>query len=131
MQTVASGTTPFPRYDPTQRYEVKTFDVEYRRDGESAWLARIYQPQGSGPFPALMDIHGGAWTMSDRTSNEPMATGLAASGLVVAALDFRQAPDHPYPANVQDVNYGTRWFKAHAREWGGDPRQLGGLGGSS
>ena len=94
MQTVAPE-TPFPTYDPSARYEVKTFDVEYRRDGDTALLVRIYQPQGTGPFPAMMDIHGGAWTMSDRTGNEPMATALAASGLVVAALDFRQAPQHP------------------------------------
>jgi hypothetical protein len=131
MRTVAPETTPFPRYDPAARYDVETYDVEYRRDAETVWLARIYQPQGPGPFPALMDVHGGAWTTSDRTSNAPMANALAASGLVVVALDFRLAPDHPYPASVQDTNYGTRWFKAHAHEYNADPRHLGGLGGSS
>jgi acetyl esterase len=131
MQTAARETTPFPRYDPAARYDVKSFDVEYRRDGETDWLARIYQPQGPGPFPALMDVHGGAWTTSDRTSNAPMAYALAQSGLAVVALDFRLAPRHPYPASVQDTNYGTRWFKAHAREYNADPRHLGGLGGSS
>ncbi len=131
MQSVAPETTPFPTYDPAAQYEVKTFDVEYRRDGDTTWLARIYQPQGPGPFPGMMDIHGGAWTMSDRTANAPMASALAASGLVVAALDFRQAPQHPYPASIADTNYGTRWFKAHAREYNADPRHVGGLGGSS
>jgi acetyl esterase/lipase len=95
MQTVAPETRPFPRYDPAARYDVKTFDVAYRRDGETDWLARIYQPQGPGPFPALMDVHGGAWTTSDRTSNAPMANALAQSGLVVVALDFRLAPGIP------------------------------------
>jgi len=131
MQTAARETTPFPTYDPSRSYEVKTFDVEYRRDGDTPLLVRIYQPQGSGPFPAMMDIHGGAWTMSDRTANAPMAQALAASGLVVAALDFRQAPQHPYPASIVDTNYGTRWFKAHAHEFNADPRHVGGLGGSS
>ena len=131
MQSTVSASRPFPGYDPAQRYEVVVRDVEYRRDGDDAWLARVYQPQGAGPFPALLDVHGGAWTMSDRTSNEPMNQALAASGLVVAAVDFRQAPAHPYPASIVDVNYATRWLKAHAADFNADPRHLGGLGASS
>jgi acetyl esterase len=127
----AAPTTPFPTYDPSRRFEVETIDVEYLRHGDEALLMRIYRPQGTGPFPAMIDIHGGAWTMSDRTGNGPMASALAACGLVVAAPDFRQAPQHPYPANVVDINYATRWFKAHAQEWGADPRHVGGLGASS
>ncbi len=69
--------------------------------------------------------------MSDRSSNEPMDRALAASGLVVAAIDFRLAPHHPYPASLSDINYATRWLKTHAGEFGADPRHLGGLGSSS
>jgi acetyl esterase/lipase len=131
MQTTAPGSARFPAYDPTAQYEVTTTDVEYRRDGDQSWLATIYRPRGAGPFPAVLDVHGGAWTMADRSSNEPMDRPLAASGLVVAAIDFRLAPDHPYPASLADVNYATRWLKAHASEYGADPRHLGGLGTSS
>ena len=56
-------------YDPTRRYDVQTRDVEYRRDGSRSWLAMIYQPQGPGPFPAVLDIHGGAWNNGTRTDN--------------------------------------------------------------
>src|SRR4051794_32747907 len=131
MQTTVAEAERFPTYDPAGRYEITTTDVEYRHDGEQSWLVRIYQPRGTGPFPALLDVHGGAWSMSDRHGNAHMDEALAASGLVVAAIDFRLAPQHAYPASLEDVNYGTRWLKAHAREFGADPRHLGGLGTSS
>jgi acetyl esterase/lipase len=94
-------------------------------------MARIYQPLGEGPFPALLDVHGGAWNNQDRTANAPMDKRLAASGILVAAIDLRLAPQAPYPASVADANYGIRWLKAKAREWKGDPATVGVLGSSS
>jgi acetyl esterase/lipase len=118
-------------YDPEARYEVKVYDVIYRRDQDGSWAGRIYRPEGVGPFPAVLDVHGGAWTRGGYTDNERMDGGLAASGLVVAAIACRQAPKYPYPAQVADVNYGTRWLKAHARDFNADPHAVGGLGTSS
>ena len=85
-------------YDPAKHYEIKVWDVEFRRDPVRTLMARIYQPQGSGPFPALLDLHGGAWNNQDRTANAPMDESLAASGLLVVAIDLRRAPEAPYPA---------------------------------
>ena len=76
-------------YDPTRRFDFKVEDIEYRRDSDQSWLAMVYQPQGTGPFPALLDIHGGAWNNGDRTNNPAIAEGLAASGVVVVSIDFR------------------------------------------
>jgi acetyl esterase/lipase len=118
-------------YDPSKHYEIKVWDVEFRRDPVRTLMARIYQPQGDGPFPALLDLHGGAWNNQDRTANAPMDENLAASGLLVVAIDLRRAPEAPYPASVQDANYGVRWLKAKTREWSGDPTTLGALGSSS
>jgi acetyl esterase/lipase len=56
---------------------------------------------------------------------------LAASGIVVFSVDFRQAPQHPYPEPLEDINFATRWFKAHAAEFDAAPDTLGGLGTSS
>ncbi len=131
MQTSVGPSQAFPQYDPAAQYEVSTEDVEYRREGGEAWLARVYRPRGAGPFPALLDVHGGAWSMGDRLNDAPMDAALAASGMVVVAVDFRLAPQHPYPASLADVNYATRWLKAHAADFGADPRHLGGLGSSS
>ncbi len=100
-------------------YEVEVQDVEYQRLEGKSWLARVYRPKGTGPFPAVIDVHGGAWVNGDRTNNESIDRALAARGIVVAALDFRQPPDGGYPASVCDVNLGVRWLKAHAREFGG------------
>ena len=119
------------RYNPDQVFPVETTDVEYRNDGENSWLATIYQPKGTGPFPALLDVHGGAWNRGERANNRIMDSALAASGIVVAAIDFRLAPEHPYPAQVVDTNYATRWLKAHARDFNADPDSVGALGSSS
>jgi acetyl esterase len=118
-------------YDPTQRYDVKVEDVEYRRDSEQSWLAMIYRPQGPGPFPALLDIHGGAWNNGDRTNNPALAEGLAASGVVVVSIDFRCGGTYPYPSSLADINYATRWLKMHAADFNADAATVGGLGVSS
>jgi acetyl esterase len=118
-------------YDPARRYEFKVEDVEYRRDGEQSWLALMYQPQGAGPFPALLDIHGGAWNNGDRKNNPAVAEGLAASGVVVASIDFRMGGQYPYPSSLGDINYATRWLKIHAADFNADPATVGGLGISS
>jgi acetyl esterase len=118
-------------YDPSKQYETKVWDVEYRRDPARNLLARIYQPQGGGPFPVLLDLHGGAWNDQDRTANAPMDERLAASGILVVAIDLRRAKEAPYPASVSDANYGVRWLKSRAREWNGDPQTIGALGSSS
>ncbi len=118
-------------YNPSQSFNVAVREAEYRSAAGESWLARIYQPEGEGPFPAMLDVHGGAWNRGDLSNDEVMNRALAASGLVVAAIDFRLAPAHPYPAQVQDVNYATRWLKAHAAEFNADPLTVGGMGSSS
>ncbi|MBI2886491.1 MAG: alpha/beta hydrolase [Chloroflexi bacterium] len=120
-----------PRYAPTGEYQVQARDVVYRRDGDRDWLATLYQPQGTGPFPALLDVHGGVWSGGSRASDALIDQSLAASGIVVLAIDFRLAPQHPYPAQVADVHYATRWLKAHARDFNADAATVGGLGASS
>lgn len=119
-------------YNPAARFEIKEWDVDFRRaPGGRALKARIYQPQGVGPFPVLLDLHGGAWNDKDRFANVPMDQNLAQSGILVVAIDMTLAKEAPYPASVQDANYGVRWLKAKAREWKGDPATLGVLGSST
>jgi acetyl esterase len=102
-----------------------TEDIEYRTVGGERLLAKLYRPQGEGPFPAVVGVHGGAWTSGDRNNNHVIDAALAAAGVVVLALDFRLAPKAPYPASVADVNFGTRWLKAHAEELGSRPDWVG------
>jgi acetyl esterase len=110
--------------------EIEVQDVEYQRQGERAFLARVYQPRGPGPFPTLIDVHGGAWHIGDRLNNAAIDHGLAGRGILVVAIDFRQSQDAPYPASLIDVNLGVRWLKAHATDFNGTPN-VAGLGSSS
>jgi acetyl esterase/lipase len=112
-------------------YEFKVEDVEYSRHGGTPLLARLYRPQGSGPFPIMVELHGGAWCRSDRLADKVIHESLAKSGVVVAALDFRQPPVAPYPASFQDIHYGIRWVKARAAELGSRPDMVGSMGNSS
>ena len=108
-----------------------TEDVEYRNIQGMPLLAKLYRPQGTGPFPAVVGVHGGAWTSGDRNNNQVIDAALAAAGVVVLALDFRLAPEAPYPASVADVNFGTRWLKAHAEKFGSRVDWVGMVAGSS
>jgi acetyl esterase/lipase len=119
-------------YNPGAHVDVTVREIEFRRTKAGRTLmARIYQPSGAGPFPTILDLHGGAWNGKDRKAEEPMDRVLAASGVLVVAIDLTLAPEAPYPACVQDANYGVRWLKAKAASWNGDPSKIGIYGSSS
>jgi acetyl esterase/lipase len=105
-------------------------DVEYLRHGDKPLLARVFKPRGAGPFPALVECHGGAWCMSDRTTERQRHQFMASRGIVSIALDFRSGNEDPYPASVQDINYAVRWAKLNAHALKSRP-DLVGLSGQS
>jgi acetyl esterase/lipase len=120
------------RFDPAGPYDVTYEDVEYGGPEDEPLLARLYRPIGAdGPLPALVDVHGGAWSYFDRLVDFHIDRGLAACGMLVAAIDFRQGPAHRYPTAVADVVAGIRFVKAHARSLGVRPDSVGLIGGSS
>ena len=94
--------------------EYDVTDVEYLRHGTTPLLARLYIPRGKGTFRCVVEVHGGVWTLNDRTHTEPVHIALAQAGIAVAALDFRQGAEGAYPLSVADVHYGIRWTKANA-----------------
>jgi acetyl esterase len=106
-------------------------DVEYQRQNDQPLLARLYQPIGPGPFPAVLEVHGGAWTGGDRFNNVAIAEALAADGIVVLSIDFRMPPVAGYPDTIADVNLGIRWLKANAEKFNSRASLVGGLGSSS
>jgi acetyl esterase len=111
-------------------YQVTTEDIEYRA-GDVPLEARLYRPRGTGPFPAVVGVHGGAWTSGDRLNNAILDGAVAAAGVVVLALDFRLAPRWPYPASVADISFGIRWLKARARQFDSRADWVGAVGSSS
>ncbi len=106
-------------------------DIEYQRPGGTPLLARLYRPEGTGPFPAVLEVHGGAWTGGDRLNNVSIAEDLARNGVLVMSIDFRMPPVAGYPDTVADVNLGIRWLKAHAAAYNSKPELVGALGTSS
>jgi acetyl esterase len=118
-------------YDPAAHYDLDVTTVTYY-EGEGLSLPMtIFAPRGDGPFPALLRVHGGAWNVGKREGAEPIDRQIAECGMVVAAIDFRLAPAHPYPAQVQDTNFAVRWLKLHAAEYNIDLASFGGAGDSS
>jgi acetyl esterase len=113
----------------TADYDVE--DVEYLRHGDKPLLATIYKPHGAGPFPAMVECHGGAWCQSERMTEKLRHQHMASHGVVSIALDFRSGNEDPYPASVQDINYAVRWAKANARALKTRPDLIGLSGQSS
>ena len=112
-------------------YELDIEDIEYLRHGDKPLLARLYQPRGTGPFPLIVDLHGGAWCRGNRLNDAAFNEDMARNGIVVAALDFRMPPDAAYPGSMADINYGIRWLKTRAGELRTRPDKIGILGISS
>ena len=113
----------------TTAYDVK--DVEYLRHGDKPLLARMFTPRGEGPFPALVECHGGAWCLCDRMTEHLRHEYMASHGIVSIALDFRSGNEARYPASAQDINYAVRWAKLHARDLKTRPDLVGISGQSS
>lgn len=90
-------------------------DVEYLRHDDKPLLARVYRPEGEGPFPCIVELHGGGWSIFDRTRGKNLHESLARNGVVVVALDFRQGAEGAYPRSLADIHYAIRWVKANAQ----------------
>jgi acetyl esterase len=112
-------------------HQVDIEEVEYVKHGTSPYLARLFKPRGTGPFPIMVSLHGGAWCRETRMTDEPIHEALAKNGVAVVSLDFRMPPDASYPGSMIDINYGIRWTKANAAKLGGRAEAVGVMGTSS
>lgn len=94
--------------------------------------ARHIKPEHGGAEGHLLYLHGGAYVSGGLTSHTPLAALVAqAAGTEAWLLDYRLAPEHPYPAAVEDVWAVTRWVAAHAAELGADPARIAVAGDSA
>lgn len=86
---------------------------------------RIYRPRTAGPHPTVVYFHGGGWVFGDlETHDSPCRTLCADVDAVVMSVDYRLAPEHPFPAGLEDALTATRWAGDHIDELGGDPARL-------
>ena len=119
-----------PAQSPAASHAFTTEDIEYIRHGDTPQRLTLYRPTGDGPFPMIIDLHGGAWSQGDRADCDARDQVLAASGFVVAAMNFRHGADG-YLACMADINYGIRWMKANAARFNGRADKVGLSGTSS
>ncbi len=114
------------------RYDVEHHDEVYAIVDGHELHARVFVPVGAPPGrPGVIDVHGGCWALFDRKVDRFQCERLAAAGAVVAAVDFRQAPEGRWPDPVADVAAAVRWLKAHADRFELDPDAVLLMGGSS
>jgi acetyl esterase len=92
---------------------------------------RVYVPEGRVPQPILVYFHGGGFVIGDLESHDPICRVLAGRiPAIVVAVDYRLAPEHPFPAALDDCYAATCWVAEHARDLAGDPARLA-VGGDS
>jgi len=106
-------------------------NLTYREVGGEKLELDAYIPLGDGIRPGVMVIYGGGWILGSKQLSGPMAEMLAERGYVAFAMNYRLAPQHPFPAAVDDVRASTAWVRDHAAEFGLDPGRIGAIGGSA
>lgn len=100
-------------------------DIEYVRHGDVALRLDILQPQGPGPYPVLIYFHGGAFAIGSKRTHRAMAVAYASQGYLVCNIDYRLAPEFPFPAALEDACAAWLWVADHVGEYGGDNQCIG------
>ena len=129
-----SDAPPKPR--PLKHRKIREDWVEFRKQGGVVYRKTdnyqlkcdVYIPEGEGPFPAILAVHGGAWRQGSKFTMLRHAWRMAAAGYVVVAINYRHAPEYRFPAQVHDCKDAVRWMRANAKEFKIDPDRIGAFG---
>jgi len=124
-----------PASDPEPVASVWDVAVSGRTEhvtGADSVPVRVYRPSGEPPFPVMVWFHGGGFVFGGLDSTDSICRRFANAGdCVVVSVDYRRAPEHPFPAAVTDCYAATTWAVEHADVLGGDPDRVGVGGGSA
>ena len=115
---------------PNESPTTTTQEIDILAGSGRALTLRLHTPVGAGPFPVVLDLHGGAWCNGHIDDCGLRDDTLAAAGIAAGALDFRDGADG-YPTSNQDINYAVRWVKANGKDLTLDPNRVGLVGQSS
>lgn len=102
--------------------------IEYVTRGERSLLADVHRPEGEGPFPAVLLVHGGSWQRGSRQRMASIAERLAQRGYVGVSIDYRFAPEHRFPAQLHDCQAALRFMRSDAERLRIDPQRIAGFG---
>ena len=103
----------------------------YARYGARAMELDLFSPQGRGPFPAVILVHGGAWITGNHKMENPFAMELARRGYVAATIEYRLSNEAKYPAQIHDLKASVRWLRANAKRYRIDPHRIAAVGASA
>jgi acetyl esterase len=92
--------------------------------------ADVAVPQGAGPHPVVIYLHGGRWAFGSPVSFRKLGMQFAEAGYLTIILDYRLAPEHPFPAALDDTIFAIEWASQNASRWNGDGRRIA-IGGDS
>jgi acetyl esterase len=92
--------------------------------------ADVAVPKGAGPHPVVIYLHGGGWAFGSPISFRKLGMQFAEAGYLTIVLDYRLAPEHPFPAALEDTVFAIEWARDNARRWNGDGRRIA-IGGDS
>jgi acetyl esterase/lipase len=102
--------------------------VTYSIRDDRELKADIYVPEGQGPFPGVLMVHGGAWLVGNKRDMRAAARLVARHGYTVAAINYSLAPRHKFPAPVEDCKAAVRWLRKEAGRYKLDPERIAGYG---
>jgi alpha-L-fucosidase 2 len=107
-------------------------DVEYARPGGKPVLLDLHVPDGPGPFPAAILVHGGGFDEGSKSTNvRPLFDVLANAGFAWFSIDYRLAPEFRFPQSIEDLNSAVRWVKANAATYHVDVSKIAIIGESA
>jgi len=92
--------------------------------------ADVAVPKGNGPHPVLVYLHGGGWVAGSPKTHRKLGMQFAAAGFLTINVDYRLAPEHPFPAGLDDCIHAVKWAGDNAKRWNGDGSRLA-VGGDS
>jgi acetyl esterase len=140
------GSLPLPKSVPEMRALLENFAVMLNAGAPTAGElhervtirevegrgvhADVLVPEGPGPHPVLVYLHGGGWVSGSPRTHRKLAHRFAEAGFLVVNVDYRLAPEHPFPAGFEDCIAAVRWAASEAGRFGGDPERLA-IGGDS
>jgi acetyl esterase/lipase len=105
------------------------FDVVYTKAGSTELKLDVARPDtGTGPFPAILVIHGGAWRGGNKTDVRPVFPEMTKRGYVAISPQYRLCPHDAFPAQVHDVKAAVRFIKVNAKKFNVDPDRIGAMG---
>lgn len=113
------------------RAELKT-DIEFAKVGDVSLTLDASVPDGAGPFPTIILVHGGGWRNGDKNKFiTPLFAPMTKAGFTWFTINYRLAPAHRWPACADDVERAIRWVKANARQYKADPKRIALVGESA